>query len=355
MSHGSVRSGLPFGIVDALQLLAEGRDLSREESRAVMEQIMRGDATPSQIGAYLMAMRMKGETVDELTGAAEVMRALVTRVGSCRAPLLDTCGTGGDLSGSYNISTAVAFVAVGAGATVAKHGNRSVSSRAGSADVLEALGVRIDLEPEAMSRCLDEIGVAFLYAPRLHGSMKHAVGPRREMKLRTVFNILGPLTNPAGARRQLLGVFDGQVAEKMAGVLRELGTEHAWVVHGADGLDELSILGPSVAYEVRGDAPVRRLEVDPNDYGLALGQSEEIAGGDPERNAQWLRSLLENRVHDGSRRMVCLNAAAALVVAGCADTIAAGIELAESSLESERALAALEWLRERTQELGPTR
>ena len=187
MSHGSVRSGLPFGIVDALQLLAEGRDLSREESRAVMEQIMRGDATPSQIGAYLMAMRMKGETVDELTGAAEVMRALVTRVGSCRAPLLDTCGTGGDLSGSYNISTAVAFVAVGAGATVAKHGNRSVSSRAGSADVLEALGVRIDLEPEAMSRCLDEIGVAFLYAPRLHGSMKHAVGPRREMSRVTVW------------------------------------------------------------------------------------------------------------------------------------------------------------------------
>jgi anthranilate phosphoribosyltransferase len=345
-------SGASFGIVEALHQLAERRDLSREQSRAVMEQIMRGEATPSQIGAYLMAMRMKGETIEELTGAAEVMRALVTRVGSERAPLLDTCGTGGDLSGSYNISTAVAFVAVGAGATVAKHGNRSVSSRSGSADVLEALGVRIDLEPEAMSRCLDEIGFAFLYAPRLHGSMKHAVGPRREMKLRTVFNLLGPLTNPAGARRQLLGVFEGGVAEKVAGVLRALGTEHAWVVHGADGLDELSITGPSVAYEVRGDAPVRRLEIDPAAYGLPLGRSEEIAGGDPAENALWLRALLENSVQDGSRGMVCLNAAAALLVGGLASSIPEGILLAEESIQSGRALTVLEGLRALTQELG---
>lgn len=341
-----------FGIVDALHLLAERRDLSREQSRSVMKQILRGEATPSQIGAYLMAMRMKGETVDELTGAAQVMRALVTGVGSNRAPLLDTCGTGGDLSGSYNISTAVAFVAVGAGAAVAKHGNRSVSSRSGSADVLEALGVRIDLEPEAMSRCLDEVGIAFLYAPRLHGSMKHAVGPRREMKLRTVFNLLGPLTNPAGARRQLLGVFDGAFAERVAEVLRALGTEHAWVVHGNDGVDELSIGGPSIAYEVRGDEPVRRLEIDPASYGLQLGSREEVTGGDPAQNAHWLLSLLEDRVQDGSRRMVCLNAAAALLVAGRASTLSEGIALAESSIRTGAALDVLERLRELTQELG---
>jgi anthranilate phosphoribosyltransferase len=259
------------------------------------------------------------------------------------------------LSGSYNVSTAVGFVAAGAGVAVAKHGNRSVSSRSGSADVLEALGVRIDLGPEAMGRCLDEVGIAFLYAPRLHGSMKHAVAPRREMKLRTLFNLLGPLTNPAGASRQLLGVFDSGAAERVAGVLRALGTEHAWVVHGAEGLDELSIAGPSVAFEVRGDLPVRRLEIDPAAYGLPLGSADEIAGGDPSRNALWLRGLLEGHLDDGSRRMVCLNAAAALVVAGRASSIPEGLALADESIRSGRALAALENLRALTQELGAER
>ncbi|MEZ4653156.1 MAG: anthranilate phosphoribosyltransferase [Candidatus Eisenbacteria bacterium] len=350
---GSSRDdGAPYEIVDALHDLAERRDLSREQSRSVMRQIMEGGATASQIGAYLMGLRMKGETVAELTGAAEVMRALVTGVASNRRPLVDTCGTGGDLSGSYNVSTAVAFVAAGAGVAVAKHGNRSVSSKAGSADVLEALGVRIDLPPEGMSRCLDEVGIAFLYAPRLHGSMKHAAATRREMKLRTMFNLLGPLTNPAGAKRQLLGVFDGGFAERVAGVLRALGSEHAWVVHGADGMDEISITGPSVAFEVRGDAPIRRLEIDPTAYGLALGRREEIAGGDPQQNALWLTALLENRVDDGSRRMVTLNAAAALVVAGQAPGIPEGLALAESSLQTGRARATLEGLRKLTCELG---
>lgn len=333
-------------VIHALARLADRQDLTRDESRAALEQIMRGEATDAQIGGFLMGLRIKGETVDELVGAAEAMRAFATPVRTARAPLLDTCGTGGDRSGSFNVSTAVAFVAAGAGANVAKHGNRSVSSRSGSADVLEALGVRIDLDAEAMGKCLDEVGLAFLFAPRLHGAMKYAIGPRREMRLRTLFNMLGPLTNPAGATRQLLGVFSPEAGGLMAGVLRALGSEHAWVVHGRDGLDELSICSPSFVREVRGEAAIVEFEIEPGTLGLAIGDRTEIVGEDPATNAAWLAGLLENEIHGSSRRIVVLNAAAALHVAGRAETVQDGVGLAEESIASGRALQVLRRLRE---------
>lgn len=338
-------------VIGALARLADRQDLTREQSRAAVDQIMRGEATDAQIGAYLMGLRLKGETIEEVAGAAEAMRACATPVRTSRAPLLDTCGTGGDQSGTYNVSTAVAFVAAGAGVAVAKHGNRSVSSRSGSADVLEALGVRIDLDAEQMGKCLDEVGLAFLFAPRLHGAMKYAIGPRRELKLRTVFNLLGPLTNPAGASRQLLGVFSPEAGKLVAGVLRALGSEHAWVVHGRDGLDELSICSSSVVREVRGDAAIVDLEVEPESLGLARGDRSEIVGEDPATNAAWLSGLLENRIDGSSRRMVVLNAAAALHVAGHAASLAEGIALADQSIASGRAQLVLSRLRQVTHAL----
>jgi len=320
-------------IVRALARIADGNDLSKEDSRAVLAEVMRGEASPAQIGAFLMGMRMKGETSAELAGAAEAMRAVASHVTTTRSPLLDTCGTGGDGSGTYNISTAVALVAAGAGVAVAKHGNRSVSSKSGSADVLERLGLRLDLDAGQMGRCLDEVGIAFLFAPVLHGAMKHAIGPRREMRLRTLFNLLGPLTNPAGATRQLLGVYDRSRARQVAEVLAMLGTEHAWVVHGLEGLDELSVVGPSVVFEVRG-GDVEEQEVDPRALGIPLVSAEELGGGSPEENAAWMRRLLEGEDVGGSRHMVALNAAAAFVVAGRARGLPEGRELAEETLKS---------------------
>jgi len=340
----------PFTIVDSLARIASRQDLTRGESRSVFDQMMRGDATPAQIGAFLLGMRMKGETAEELTGAAETMRAWVDPVRSVRSPLLDTCGTGGDQSGTYNVSTAVALVAAGAGVAVAKHGNRSVSSKSGSADVLQSMGLRMDLTAAEMGACLDEVGIAFLFAPTLHPATRHAVGPRRELKLRTLFNLLGPLTNPAGATRQLLGVFDRDGARLVAEVLSRLGTEHAWVVHGLEGLDELSITGPSVVFEVRGRGlPVQTLEIDPRALGFPAVDPAEIQGGDPSENAAWLERLLENRVTDGSRHIVVLNAAAALHVAGKVDSLEAGIVLAEDTLTSGRAAATFAQLREVSQ------
>jgi anthranilate phosphoribosyltransferase len=242
------------------------------------------------------------------------------------------------------------LVAAGAGVAVAKHGNRSVSSRSGSADVLQSMGVRMDLTADEMSACLDEIGIAFLFAPTLHPATRHAVGPRRDLKLRTLFNLLGPLTNPAGATRQLLGVFDRERARLVAEVLSRLGTEHAWVVHGLEGLDELSITGPSVVFEVRGrGVPVRTLEIDPQALGFPAVDPAEILGGDPEENAAWLNGLLEGRVTDGSRHIVVLNAAAALLVAGKVATLEEGIPLAEETLTSGRAAAIFAQLREVSQ------
>lgn len=297
--------------------------------------IMRGDATPAQIGAFFMGLAVKGETVEEITGAALAMREFATPVKSSRRPLLDTCGTGGDHRSTVNVSTAAALVVAGAGVAVAKHGNRSVTSRCGSADVLEALGVHLELTAEQMGECLDEVGIAFLFAPMLHGAMKHAAGPRRELRLRTVMNLLGPLTNPAGAERQLLGVYDAGRAAQLAGVLRALGTERAWVVHGLEGLDEISVSGPSVAFDVRAErpAPARR-RLQPEDAGLPRHPAEALRGGDAADNARWLEALLAGERRDASRDMVLLNAGAALVVAGRARGWKEGVRRAAESIDS---------------------
>jgi anthranilate synthase/phosphoribosyltransferase len=352
--HGSQRTASVSPGTDsvraALALLADGGDLDRASSRAVVTRIMRGEATPTQIGALLMGLRLKGETLDELAGAADAMRAVATPVHCARRPLLDTCGTGGDGRGTPNVSTAAGLVAASCGAVVAKHGNRSVSSRSGSADVLEAAGVRIDLSAEEMGRCLEEVGFALLFAPTLHGAMKHAIGPRREMQLRTIFNLLGPLTNPAGAERQLLGVYDEARARLVAGALRLLGIERAWVVHGLDGLDELSVTADSVVFEVAGEAAVREWGLTPEDAGLPR-HATVPTGGDPAANARWLVVVLDGSVRDASRDMVVLNAAAGLVVAGLAPSLPEARLAAEEAINRGKAAALLVRLRDVTNRL----
>jgi anthranilate phosphoribosyltransferase len=334
-------------VLMALARIADGQDLDRAGSRAVITRIMRGEATPAQIGALLMGLRLKGETLDELAGAAEAMRDFATPVRCARRPLLDTCGTGGDGRGTPNISTAAGLVAAACGAVVAKHGNRSVSSRSGSADVLEAAGVRIDLSAEQMGRCLEDVGFALLFAPMLHGAMKHALGPRREMRLRTIFNLLGPLTNPAGAERQLLGVFDEGKARLVAGALRLVGVERAWVVHGMDGLDELSVTTDSLVFEVAGDAPVRESRMTPEEAGLRRHALLPV-GGNPAENARWLLDMLSGSLRDVSRDMVVFNAAAGLVVAGVASSLPEGRAAAEEALDGGQAAALLVRLRDVT-------
>jgi anthranilate phosphoribosyltransferase len=337
-------------MLEALALLADGRDLDRARSRGVIARIMQGEATPAQIGALLMGLRLKGETLEELAGAAEAMRAFATPVHCARRPLLDTCGTGGDGRGTPNISTAAGLVAAACGAVVAKHGNRSVSSRSGSADVLEAAGVRIDLSPEQMGRCLEDVGFALLFAPTLHGAMKHALGPRREMRLRTIFNLLGPLTNPAGAERQLLGVFDEGKTRLVAGALRLVGVERAWVVHGLDGLDELSVTADSLVFEVAGDEPICESRVTPEEAGLPR-RSSLPAGGDPAENALWLVGVLSGSLRDASRDMVVFNAAAALVVAGVATSLPEARAAAEEAVDTGKASDLLVLLRDVTNRL----
>jgi anthranilate phosphoribosyltransferase len=344
------RRGVSDPMLEALALVADGHDLDRARSRAVITQIMQGEATPAQIGALLMGLRLKGETLEELAGAAEAMRACATPVRCARRPLLDTCGTGGDARGTPNISTAAGLVAAACGAVVAKHGNRSVSSRSGSADVLEAAGVRIDLSAEQMGRCLEDVGFALLFAPTVHGAMKYAIGPRREMRLRTIFNLLGPLTNPAGAERQLLGVFDEQKARLMAGALRLVGVERAWIVHGLDRLDELSVTADSLVFEVAGDAPVRESRVRPEDAGVPR-HSLLPSGGDPAENARWLLGVLGGSLRDASRDMVVMNAAAALVVAGVAPSLPEGRAAAEEAVDAGKAGALLSRLRDVTNRL----
>lgn len=329
-------------IKDAIKKVVAGQDLTEEESVMVMEQIMSGEATSAQIASFLTALSLKGETVEEVTGFARVMRQKVTPVRSSHPLVVDTCGTGGDGAGTFNISTAAALVVAGAGIPVAKHGNRSVSSRCGSADVLEALGVQIDLAPEETSRCLDQVGIAFLFAPLLHGAMKHAAGPRREIGIRTVFNILGPMTNPAGAGAQVLGVYEPRLTGLMAGVLARLGTERAFVVHGAGGLDEVSLAGPAVVSEVCNGA-VRSSQLDPAEYGFAYAPVSALAGGTAEENAAIVRSVLAGE--RGPRRdVVVLNAALGLVAGGRAAGVAEGIALAEKSIDSGAATGKLEAL-----------
>ena len=329
-------------IQEAIKDLIAGADLGRARTRAVMEQIMSGQATDAQIGAFLVALRIKGETIDEIAGGAEAMREKATPIVTVRPDLIDTCGTGGDDSGTFNISTTVAFVACGAGLAVAKHGARSISSQCGSADVLAALGVNVEATPEKVGECIDEVGIGFLFAVALHGAMKHAIGPRRELATRTVFNILGPLTNPAGAKRQLLGVFDGALTEALAGVLRELGSERALVVHGSDGLDEITLTGPTQVSELR-DGQISTRQIHPGDFGLQVVSAEALKGGDADYNARILREVLDGR--EGPQRdVVLLNAAAAMVVGGLAEDITAGLEVARTSIDSGKARQALDRL-----------
>ena len=329
-------------IQEAIGDLIGGAGLGRARTRAVMDQIMSGQATDAQIGAFLVSLRIKGETIDEIVGCAETMREKATPITTTRPDLIDTCGTGGDASGTFNISTTVAFVACGAGLAVAKHGNRSISSQCGSADVLAALGVNVEATPEKVGECIDEVGIGFLFAIALHGAMKHAIGPRRELATRTVFNILGPLTNPAGAKRQLIGVFDGALTEVLAGVLRELGSEQALVVHGSDGLDEITLTGPTQVTELR-DGQISTRQISPGDFGLQTVSAEALKGGDADYNARILRGVLDGE--EGPQRdVVLLNAAAAIVVGGLAEDITAGLEVARASIDSGKARQALDRL-----------
>jgi anthranilate phosphoribosyltransferase len=338
-------------IPHAIARVVDGHSLTREEARAVMRTIMAGDASPAQIGSLLTALRMKGETAAEIAGAAEAMREAATPVRTARRPIVDTCGTGGDGQGTLNISTAAAIVAAGGGVTIAKHGNRAVSSRSGSADVLEALGVRIDLGAEQLGDCLDEVGLAFLFAPVLHPAMRHAIGPRREIRIRTLFNILGPITNPAGAQRQVLGVFAARLAPLLARVLADLGCEHALIVHGAAGEDELSLAGENLAIETRaGEDALRSIPVRALALGFASVEEGSLRGalrgGDAAENARWLQALLDGDVKDPSRETVLLNAGAAFYVAGLAADLAEGCARARESIDSGSAKRSLARLRE---------
>ncbi len=323
-------------IVDAIRQLVDGKDLSTDQAEEVMTGIMEGNALPSQIGAFLTALRMKGETVEEITAFAGVMRRKVRRVSPGRhSELLDTCGTGGDGSGSFNISTAAAIVAAGAGVPVAKHGNCSVSSLCGSADVLRELGVNIEAAPEVVEQCLDSAGICFIFAPLFHPAMKHAIGPRREMGIRTVFNVLGPLTNPAGARSQLLGVFAESLTRTLAGVLAGLGSRKAYVVHGHGGLDEIALAGPSTLSELN-DGKVTTRVIKPEDFGLKPRPAEAIAGGDAVANANIIRQILDGKP-GACRDAVVLNAGAAISAFHQSMDIGSGIELAAESIDSGKA------------------
>ncbi len=330
-------------IADAIRKAADGSNLTSEEANAAMTAIMSGEASPVQIGAFLVAMRMKGETVEEVAEFARVMRQHARQVKAGRRPLVDTCGTGGDAIKTFNVSTAAAFVAAGAGAAIAKHGNRSVTSKCGSADVLEALNVRFDLTPEEAAKAIDEIGIGFMFAPSYHPAMKHAMPVRRELGLRTVFNMLGPLTNPAGADAQVLGVYSPELTGLHGGVLRSLGSTRAFVVHGAGGLDELSTLGETRVTELK-DGALTTYELLPEDVGLARASGPEaIQGATPEENARLLTAIL-NGERGPARDIVVLNAAAAVAAAGLADTIGEGVAVAAASIDCGAAAEKLQQL-----------
>lgn len=328
-------------IVAAIAKLVEQQHLSEEEAAEAMRQIMEGDATPAQIAAFLTALRIKGETVSEITGCARVMREKATHIGA-PANVIDTCGTGGDGAQTFNISTTAAFVVAGAGIPVAKHGNRAMSSRCGSADLLQALGVTIELTPELAERCLAEVGMTFLFAPLFHSAMKHAIGPRREIGVRTIFNILGPLTNPAGATRQLIGVSTRGLVEPLAQVLGNLGSSRAFVVHGADGLDEITTAGETHIAALDHGA-VSTFTVCPEQFGLPRVPLEALAGGDAHQNACITIEILDGKPGP-QRDVVLLNAAAALVVAGAAADWHAGLQLAAEAIDSGAALDKLRGL-----------
>jgi len=329
-------------IQKALAELMDGRDLSQDDAREVMNSIMAGEATPAQIGAFLVALRIKGETADEIAGCAEAMREHVLVVRPARTDLVDTAGTGGDGARTFNISTAAALVAAAAGAGVAKHGNRAVSSSSGSADVLEALGFNLELPPETIARSIDELGFGFLFAPTHHPAMRHAAPVRRDLATRTVFNVLGPLTNPAGARAQVVGVYAPELVPTIADVLARLGAERAFVVHGAAGVDELSPAGPNLVCEVA-NGQVRRREIDPLDLGIDRCAPEELGGGDPADNAETIRSIFSG-AEGGKRDAVLLNAAGAIAAGGLARDLGEGVGLAREAIDSGAAGERLEAL-----------
>jgi len=337
-------------IRDAITRVAEGHDLSMNETEGVMKEIMTGEATPAQIAAFLTALRVKGETATEIAGCARIMRENARRVQPQRTDVVDTCGTGGDACGTFNISTTVAFVAAGAGLGVAKHGNRSVSSQCGSADLMEALGVKIDLTPEQVAGCIDEVGIGFLFAPAFHPAMKHATPVRQEIGLRTVFNILGPLANPAWARRQLVGVYSDHLVETIAEVLRNMGTEHAFVVHGADGLDEFSSTGVNHVAELK-DGEIKVYEIDPQNLGISRASLSDLSGGMLEENAGITRAILQGKVGP-KRDIVLLNAAAILVAGGKAKDLQEGLGLAAVSIDSGDAFQKVDELARMSQSFG---
>ena len=344
-------------IKEAISKIVMKEDLTRQEAIDVMTEIMTGQATEAQIASFITALRMKGETVDEITGCAQVMREHATRIKVKKNPvdidrdeinidwetIVDTCGTGGDKTKTFNVSTATAFVVAGCGVVVAKHGNRAVSSKCGSADVLEELGINLELSSEKVGECLNKIGIGFLYAPLLHSAMKYAIGPRRQIGIRTIFNILGPLTNPADANAQVLGVYSADLTEKLAYVLKNLGSKSAFVVHGMDSVDEISITGETQISELK-NGGIRTYKIKPEDFGIKRASSGDITGGNAGENAKIIYEILKG-TKGPKRDIVIINAAAALTAAGKSKNIAEGIKLAEKSIDSGRALKKMEELK----------
>lgn len=334
-------------ISEAIKKVVAGESLSENEAKQIMDEMMEGLATQAQIAGLLTALHLKGETVEEITGFARTMRAKVTPVTTQRRRLVDTCGTGGDGANTFNISTACAFVLAGAGLSVAKHGNRSVSSKCGSADVLEYLGVAVSLTPEEAGHCLDKVGISFLYAPLLHGAMKYAAAPRKELGIRTVFNILGPLTNPAFAERQVLGVYSADLTPVLAQVLANLGSKKSFVIHGCGGVDEISLAGAALVYEVT-DGKVSRRILDPAEYGLPRSPVAALAGGDVKMNARIIKNILEG-APGPQRHAVMINAALGLMAGGLTNDLAVAVRLAGDVIDSGKARKKLKELVEFSQ------
>lgn len=334
---------MSISIQQALGLIQAGISINNEDAEAVFGQIMKGEASDAQIGALMMGLSIRGETPEVVAGAALAMRAAATRIRPHSKGLLDTCGTGGDGASTFNISTTVALVVAACGVPVAKHGNRAISSKSGSADVLEALGVRLDIDPQRVADCIDDTGIGFLFAPGHHPAMKYAAGPRRELGVRSIFNLLGPLTNPAGAEYQVLGVYARDKLELVAGALRHLGIRRALVVHGRDGLDEITTTGISDAVWVEMDAEPRSFEIDPAAFGIPYAQATDLSGGDAQANAGIIRDILGGK-RGAARDIVLLNAAASLWVAGRTDGIALGLRLVAEAIDAGQAQAKLDEL-----------
>lgn len=333
-----------MNIKQALNTLVDGQSLAREEMRSVMAQVMGGEATPAQIGALLVALRIRGETIDEIVGAAEVMRSLVTRVHVSQEDLIDLVGTGGDGANLFNVSTAATFVVAAAGARVAKHGNRSVSSSSGSSDALEAFGAVLDLAPEDIAASIDQVGLGFMFAPAHHNAMRHAVGPRKDLGMRTLFNILGPLTNPAFVERQVLGVFTAGLCQSLAEALSKLGSKHALVLHSADGLDEISIAAPTSVWEMR-DGVVERFQIVPEDYGHAHSSLKGLGVASAEESADLIKRALTGRsdaISASARSMIALNAGAGIYVSGVVGSLKEGISAADDVIASGAPIDKLE-------------